>query len=61
MELRFTPSESTLDYFHSTKRYLESHGKPVAYYSDKHTVFRVNKTGATNGAIGAVLGVVTGR
>lgn len=49
MEQRFTPSESTFDYFHSTKRYLQSHGKPVAFYSDKHTVFRVNKTGATSG------------
>lgn len=49
MELRFTDSESTLDYFHSTKRYLAQHGKPVAFYSDKHTVFRVNKVGATTG------------
>lgn len=49
MELRFTDSESTFDYFHSTKRYLEQHGKPVALYSDKHSVFRVNKAGATTG------------
>ena len=49
MELRFTDSESTFDYFHSTRRYLEQHGKPVAFYSDKHTVFRVNKVGATSG------------
>jgi len=49
MELRFTDSESTFDYFHSTRRYLEHHGKPVAFYSDKHTVFRVNNVGATSG------------
>ena len=49
MELRFTDSESTFDYFHSTRRYLERHGKPVAFYSDKHTVFRVNNVGATSG------------
>ena len=49
MELRFTDSESTFDYFHSTRRYLEQHGKPVAFYSDKHTVFRVNNVGATSG------------
>ncbi len=49
MELRFTDSESTFDYFHSTQRYLEQYGKPVAFYSDKHSVFRVNKTGATSG------------
>lgn len=49
MELRFTDSETTFDYFHSTRRYLERHGKPVAFYSDKHTVFRVNNVGATSG------------
>lgn len=49
MELRFTDSETTFDYFHSTQRYLERHGKPVAFYSDKHTVFRVNNVGATSG------------
>ena len=32
LELRFTDSESTFDYFHSTRRYLEQHGKPVAFY-----------------------------
>jgi len=49
MELRFTDSESTFDYFHSTRRYLEQHRKPVAFYSDKHTVFRVDIVGATSG------------
>jgi transposase len=49
MELRFVDSETTLDYFHATRCYLEHYGKPVAFYSDKHSVFRVNKTGATGG------------
>lgn len=49
MELRFVDSESTFDYFHATRRYLERHGKPVAFYSDKHSLFRVNQTGATSG------------
>ena len=48
-ELQFTDSETAFDYFHSTKRYLEQHGKPVAFCSDKYTVFSVNKTGATTG------------
>jgi hypothetical protein len=30
-------------YFAATRAYLERHGKPVAFYSDKHGVFRVNK------------------
>ncbi len=49
MELRFAPSETTFDYFISTRRYLAGHGKPVAFYSDKHAIFRINKVGATTG------------
>lgn len=30
MELRFVTSETTFDYFISTRRYLERHGRPVA-------------------------------
>lgn len=48
MELRFAP-ETTFDYFESTRRYLERHGKPVAFYSDKFSVFRVNAKDAKSG------------
>jgi transposase len=41
MELRFAASESAFDYFASTRAYLERHGKPVAFYSDKASIFRV--------------------
>jgi hypothetical protein len=41
MELRFAASESAFDYFASTRAYLEAHGKPVAFYSDKASIFRV--------------------
>ena len=41
MELRFVKSESTFDYFEATRSYLERHGKPVAFYSDQASVFRV--------------------
>ena len=43
MELRFVPSESTFSYFGALESYLLKHGRPVAFYSDKHTVFRVSK------------------
>jgi molybdenum-dependent DNA-binding transcriptional regulator ModE len=51
MHLRFVETESTFAYFAATRGYLEAHGKPVAFYSDKHSVFRVNKAGgvATDG------------
>lgn len=42
LHLRFVESESTWAYFGSTERYLNEHGKPLAFYSDKHGVFRVN-------------------
>jgi hypothetical protein len=51
-ELRFVRSESAFDYFASTRAYLERHGKPVAFYSDKHSIFRVNHEGSTGRAGG---------
>ncbi len=49
MRLRFVVSESAFDYFRATKDYLETHGKPVAFYSDKHGIFRVNAKDAISG------------
>ena len=49
MHLQFVESESTFDYFKATRTYLEQHGKPVAFYSDKHGVFRVNRKDAAGG------------
>src|SRR5215469_14563318 len=49
MHLQFVESESTFSYFQATRAYLEAWGKPVAFYSDKHGVFRVNQTGAVGG------------
>jgi hypothetical protein len=43
MHLQFVESESTFAYFHATRAYLEAWGKPIAFYSDKHGVFRVNQ------------------
>lgn len=50
MELRFVKSESTFSYFEALESYLHVHGRPVAFYSDKHTVFRVAKEDAKGGA-----------
>src|SRR2546427_1855497 len=49
MELRFVPSESTFAYFETLKSYLQHHGKPVAFYSDKHSIFRVSREDAASG------------
>jgi Homeodomain-like domain len=49
MQLRFVASESTFAYFETLKAYLHRHGKPVAFYSDKHSIFRVSNENATSG------------
>ncbi|WP_416235340.1 ISNCY family transposase [Nitrospirillum sp. BR 11164] len=49
MELRFAASESAFSYFAALEGYVTRHGRPVAFYSDKHTVFRVAKTEARTG------------
>jgi transposase len=49
MQLRFVSSESTASYFEALKGYLVTHGCPVAFYSDKHTVFRVSKPDTKGG------------
>lgn len=47
MHLRFGETESAFDYMMATREYLEQHGKPLAFYSDKHGIFRVNNGGST--------------
>ena len=49
MHLQFVQSESTFAYFNATPRYLEQHAKPVAFYTDKRAVFRVNKASGLRG------------
>lgn len=43
MTLRFAPSESLYSYALATEQYIDDHGKPVAFYSDKLGVFHMNK------------------
>ena len=50
MQLRFVASESTNSYFEALDCYLKAHGCPTAFYSDKHTVFRVGKQDAKGGS-----------
>lgn len=49
MHLRLVRTESTFAYFESLRRYIETHGKPVAFYTDKHSVFRAKKADAARG------------
>lgn len=49
MHLKFAQSESSFSYFAATKEYIYKHGKPVAFYSDKHSIFRVANKSAVGG------------
>ena len=49
MQLRFVPSESTFSYFGALEAYPHEHGRLVAFYSDKHSVFRVSGEAAKSG------------
>lgn len=44
LHLEFVTSESTQAYFAAVRHYLQTHGRPVTFYTDKHGVFRVNTT-----------------
>ncbi|WP_294253042.1 hypothetical protein [uncultured Sphingomonas sp.] len=44
-------SESALSYLQATRTYLERHGKPIAFYSDKHSAFRNNRATADSDAM----------
>ena len=41
-QLRFAPTETTLGYMHALHDHILAHGAPVALYSDKHSIFRIN-------------------
>ena len=42
LQLRFEPTETTLGYMHALHDHIVAHGLPVALYSDKHSIFRIN-------------------
>ena len=51
-ELWFVPEETFFGYCEASRHYFKRYGKPVAFYSDKHGIFRVNQPrplGTTSG------------
>ncbi len=42
MALRFVPAETTQAYMETFQGYLAQYGRPMAVYSDQHSIFRVN-------------------
>ena len=52
LELLFVQDETFFAYCEASRHYFERYGKPLAFYSDKHGIFRINSEqplGAGNG------------
>lgn len=49
MHLQFVEAETTFSYFAAVRSYITAFGKPLAFYSDKFSVFRVNMPNALSG------------
>ena len=41
-QLRFEEAETTFGYFAATRDYISIYGRPLAFYNDKHGIFRIN-------------------
>lgn len=52
LQLRFEPTETTLGYFRCIASYVQSHGLPGAFYSDKHSIFLVSHGDKVSGLKG---------
>jgi hypothetical protein len=39
---KFFPTETTAGYMEVTAEYINKYGKPIAMYSDKHSIFKIN-------------------
>ena len=47
--LRFAPAETTRAYVEALRDHVMAHGVPLAFYSDRHGIFRVNAKDAASG------------
>lgn len=47
--LRFAPAECTKAYLEALRDQFLTHGRPLAFYSDRHGIFRINAKNAESG------------
>jgi transposase len=47
--LRFVPAETTRAYLETLRSHVLEHGRPLAFYSDRHGIFRLNAKDAASG------------
>ena len=51
VSLRFEESETSLGYMRSVQQHITTHGRPLAYYSDKHSIFKTTKEEGFTGTV----------
>lgn len=49
--LRFEASETTMGYFRCMESHLKTFGRPLAYYSDKHSIFKTTRKECVDGRL----------
>jgi hypothetical protein len=49
VQLRFVPTETTDSYMVVLRQHLQQFGRPLALYSDRHGIFRINQEDPANG------------
>lgn len=59
--LRFAPAETTRAYQEALRSHILAHGVPLALYSDRHGIFRINAKDVNSGDGLTEFGRVTGR
>jgi transposase len=59
--LLFAPAETTRAYQTALRAHISAHGVPLALYSDRHGIFRINAKEVDNGDGLTAFGRVTGR
>ncbi len=51
LSMAFEPSETTMGYFRCLKNHLKTYGRPLAYYSDKHSIFKTTRQDCVDGRL----------
>jgi transposase len=46
--MRFEPAETTFGYMRLIKEHVQTYGRPLAYYSDKHSIFKTTRAKCTD-------------
>ncbi|MDP1723122.1 MAG: ISNCY family transposase, partial [Alphaproteobacteria bacterium] len=51
VSMRFEQSETSMRYFRCLEPYLKTHGRPIALYSDRHSIFKTTRQECVDGRL----------